>query len=133
MAHLPTARGFKNFTGFLIGMQDYRSDDRWQGGGPLTDNTYSSDLYGQHALATLEVHDPSTPFFLYLPWQAVHLPHQAPHRWTGDPYRGMLWAVDNYMGTLRTMLKQKQMWENTLLVYSSDNGGTAGGNNYPYR
>jgi hypothetical protein len=32
--------------------------------------TYSSDLYGRHAIASLTDHDPSTPYFLYLPWYA---------------------------------------------------------------
>jgi arylsulfatase A-like enzyme len=114
-------------------MQDYRSDDRWQNSGPLTNKQYSSDLYGDHAIASLEDHDPSIPYFLYLPWQAVHSPHQGPDGWKGDPYRGMLWSVDQYMGKLVGLLKQKKMWDSTLLVYSADNGGTAGGNNYPYR
>ena len=67
------------------------------------------------------------PFFLYLPWQAVHEPHEAPDGWTGDPrysddenqYRGMLWSVDQYMGQLVNLLKSKKMWDNTLLVYSA--------------
>ena len=49
-------------------MQDYRSNDRWQNEGPITTEEYPSDLYGQHALASLEAHDPSRPLCLHL-WQ----------------------------------------------------------------
>ena len=137
MAHLPTARGFANHTGYLIGMQSYTSDERWQQEAPYTDTTYSSDLYGPLAVRAVEEHDPATdgPFFLYLPWQAVHSPHTGPPGWpASDAYRGSLWSTDQYMGQLVAALKAKPgVWENTLIVYSSDNGGTAGGNNYPLR
>ena len=140
MAHLPTSRAFANHTGYLIGMQSYTSDERWQQQAPCTDTTYSSDLYGPLAVRAVEAHDPAVdgPFFLYLPWQAVHAPHTAPPGWpeTGDAgaYRGSLWSTDQYLGQLVAALKAKPgVWENTLLVYSSDNGGTAGGNNYPLR
>ena len=41
----------------------------------------------------------------------------------------MLFSVDQYMGELVALLKKKSMWDTTLMVYSADNGGTAGGNN----
>ena len=134
-AHLPTHRAFHNFTGFLIGEQSYTSNDRWSGDFPFNDTTYSNDLYGSQMLTALRNHqDQDGPFFLYLPWQAVHLPHTAPPGWPShDPYRGMLWSTDQYMGQLVQLLKQKGWWDNTFLVYSADNGGTQGGNNYPLR
>ena len=45
----------------------------------------------------------------------------------------MLWGTDIYIGQLTDLLKQKHMYANTLIVYSADNGGTAGGNNFPLR
>eukprot|EP00041_Stephanoeca_diplocostata_P018134 m.378031 g.378031 ORF g.378031 m.378031 type:complete len:242 (+) comp20928_c0_seq16:447-1172(+) len=45
----------------------------------------------------------------------------------------MLWKVDGYMGAIRSVLEKKQMWERTVVVYTSDNGGTVAGNNFPLR
>lgn len=75
-AHLPTARGFDSFTGFLGGAQSYTDSDRWRDSGPFNDTTYSSDLYGQVALDIVDRHSNADgPLFLYLPWQAVHSPY----------------------------------------------------------
>lgn len=69
MAHLPTSRGFLNFTGFLTGMQSYVSPERWQNDKPLKTTEYSTSLYGDAILNILELHDPADPLFLYVPWQ----------------------------------------------------------------
>lgn len=148
MAHLPTSRGFLNFTGFLHGKQSYTSDDRWQNDQPYNGTEYSTELFGEATLSTLAVHDPATPIFLYLPWQAVHDPYDDV---PGNPfvpggklqlevsdvsavnYAGMLWASDCYAGRLRSLLERKQMYDNTLIVYSADNGGRGAGSNYPLR
>ena len=133
--HMPTERGFDRFLGFLHGKQSYTDKERWRDVTPINDTTYSNDLYGAAALEALRTHDESKgPFFLYLPWQAVHEPHTAPPDWRDNLtdagiYRGMLYSVDNYMGQIVKLLKQRGMWSNTLMVYSSDNGGTDGGNN----
>jgi arylsulfatase A-like enzyme len=53
---------------------------------------------------------------------------------------GMASAADEVLGNLTVALKAKDMWQDTLLVYTSDNGGPAGqassghsGNNFPLR
>ena len=94
--HLPQQLGFDDFVGFLGGAQDHFASKRWVGNCPFDDfnETYSADLYGSHALRTLEEYDADAPdakpLFFYLPWQNVHAPYQAPHDWTGDVLRGML-------------------------------------------
>ena len=123
MAHLPTHRGFKKFTGFLTGRQSFRSSTRWRDDAPLNDTTYATNLYGHDTLATLDVHDPELPLFLYLPWQTPHSPYDSVPDWgwdRGTNYEGMLWITDCYVGLLRTMLVAKGMYDNTLIVYSSD-------------
>ena len=52
---------------------------------------------------------------------------------TDAVYAQMLWASDYHIGGVVAALKEQRMWESTLLVYASDNGGTLGGNNYPLR
>jgi hypothetical protein len=144
MAHMPLQRGFDGFTGFLPGMEDHWSALRWRDNVPYPNpnltktESYSATVYGEYALGTVIAHDPSVPLFLYLPWQCVHDPHQAPPAWpnqTSDAevYRGMLWATDVYVGQLVDLLHTKAMYDNTLIVYSADNGGINGGNNYPLR
>ena len=58
---------------------------RWDGARPADPNSpqatgYSTDVYGTLALEALRAHDPGEgrPFFLYLPWQAVHAPYDKP-------------------------------------------------------
>jgi len=132
--HLPTGKlGFRNFTGYLGGAQSYYGPGRWEDGRPLTTKEYSCDLYGGKVLDVLAAHDPGTPLFLYLPWQNVHEPYQAPPDWTADVYRGMLWAADVYMGRIVALLKKKQMFADTLVLYSADNGGVDKGSNFPLR
>lgn len=132
-AHLPLALGFDDFTGFLSGAQSYTAEDRWQRDMPLNDTTYSADLFGQLALAAVSAHDPATPMFMYLPWQQVHEPYTAPPGWEGDALRGMLNAADQYIGQLVSLLKDKGMYENTVIFYCSDNGGVDKGQNWPFR
>ena len=142
--HMPLQRGFVGFEGFLSGMQDYYSADRWLQNAPFPNpnltraEAYSTTLYGERALAAVRAHPAESPLFLYLPWQAVHHPHEAPPDWPhnasdADIYRGMLWGADRYIGALVQLLTARNMFERTLLVYSADNGGTAGGSNYPLR
>eukprot|EP00040_Diaphanoeca_grandis_P005387 m.32643 g.32643 ORF g.32643 m.32643 type:complete len:624 (-) comp16674_c0_seq1:218-2089(-) len=138
MHHLPTARGFANFTGFLTGAQSYTSTDRWMNDAPYTNDKYSTDLYGTSILTSLAAHEPTTPLFLYVPWQAVHAPYDPVPGWPGDStarsvYHGMLWKADVYTGQMRKLLEDKQMYDNLVWVYSADNGGRGDGSNYPLR
>jgi len=95
---------------------------------------YSTDLWGQLAVQAVQEHDSKDPLYLHLCFQAVHVPYdKAPDDPTGNVYRGMLWRADVYIGQLVQALKDKGMWDNTLIVYTADNGGVESGNNYPLR
>ncbi|MBZ2178996.1 MAG: sulfatase-like hydrolase/transferase [Acidobacteria bacterium] len=73
------------------------------------------------------------PFFLYLPWNAVHSPMQATaqsqERFAGiaDAHRrvfaGMLSALDDGVGRVLGALRRHGLEENTLVIFLSDNGG----------
>jgi len=85
---------------------------------------------------TASAHDSDTDgqLYIHLCFQAVHTPYQkAPGDPTGNVYRGMLWRADLYVGELVKTLKAKGMYDNTLIVYSADNGGVSSGINYPLR
>ena len=86
------------------------------------------------------------PLFLYLPYQAVHAPLEAPRdefrkikkRWRNsarDIYRAMLSRLDLGVKQVVTELKRQKMWNNTILVFTTDNGGAVSqaGSNHPLR
>lgn len=92
--------------------------------------------------------DDSSPLFLYYAFQINHNPLQAPdgywERFSGIEdekrrnYTAMTPFMDQAMENLTKALRQRGMWDNTVLVWISDNGGPSGSdcdsaNNYPYR
>lgn len=83
----------------------------------------------------LHGHDPSSPILLYLPWQAVHAPYDVPppsdNAPAGTDIQQMLWSADQFVGKVVDALKSKGMWENTLVVFTADNGGTCDGGTFP--
>lgn len=75
--------------------------------------------------------DNDTPFFMYYSTQAVHLPHNPPKELNGVPIAGttpsahmdMIKELDVQMGMLVDALKKKGLYENTVFIFTSDNGG----------
>lgn len=76
------------------------------------------------------------PFFLYLPFYSVHTPIQAPdsivQRYLGRPgindkthatYAAMMEVLDRNVGKVIDELAAKNLTENTVIVFTSDNGG----------
>ena len=84
---------------------------------------YASELYGDIALDIVSAHPAAVPLFLLLAWQAPHVPYDPVPGWTGPIYPGKLWSADVLTGRLVALLRQRKMWETTLIVYASDNGG----------
>ena len=161
---IPTRRGFDSFYGFLTGGQNYfthvnrlgfpRQDyrflngyDFWQNEDVLRDvaKKYTTLLFSQEAVKIIREHDPTNPFFLFLSFQAPHAPLQVPRRFLKlyetiqdrkrRIYAAMVSCLDEAVGNVTRALKERGLWENTLLVFSSDNGGQVmkGGNNWPLR
>eukprot|EP00933_Yihiella_yeosuensis_P041593 TRINITY_DN35998_c0_g1_i1.p1 TRINITY_DN35998_c0_g1~~TRINITY_DN35998_c0_g1_i1.p1 ORF type:complete len:548 (-),score=87.59 TRINITY_DN35998_c0_g1_i1:132-1775(-) len=169
-AHTPTFRGFDSFVGFYTGGEDYfthkcsgRFDLRrdmsprcgkacsqvsWQDVG-----RYSTHLYTEEASRVIAGFDSASgPLFLYLAYQATHSPGQVPSSYA-DAYNGtikdekrrvfagMLSCLDEGIGNVTRALKQKGMLENTIIVFTTDNGGPigvvggdfVGSENYPLR
>lgn len=175
--HLPTARGFDTFTGFLNGEQyywskrnpdhphfkDFMAMDRecyW----PYDEDdihTYSTWMYRDKAVETIEEHDATNPLFLFMSFQAVHDPFddiQGVHE-MGIPkeyideadiyeyintkvkgtkrqqYAMSLYLMDSSINNLMDALYDKGVMDNTYFIFSSDNGGCygGGGKNGPLR
>jgi arylsulfatase A len=66
------------------------------------------------------------PFFLYLALPSPHTPILPTQKWQGksglNPYADFVMQIDHHMGTLSTLLDQLEMAENTLVIFTSDNG-----------
>ncbi|XP_054928940.2 arylsulfatase I-like [Dermacentor andersoni] len=158
----PTRRGFETFRGFYAGAQDYFNHT--VSGGKTSpqangydyrdcDNVdysakgiYSTTLIANHVLETIDDNfKRNGSMFLYVAFQAVHAPLQAP-----SDYRAMcsshankkrvkicelLAVMDHAVGLIVKKLKEVKMWRNSLVVFMSDNGGQVlyGGNNWPLR
>ena len=136
----PLARGFDEFYGILehgIGPGEkggkeivvYRGWDRAE---TPADHTTA---FGREAVAFIERHK-DQPFFLYVPFTAVHAPHVAPPdavkkvEQIADPrrrrYLAMLATLDEMVGRIAAKLREEKLEENTLVAFMSDNGGPDG-------
>ncbi|XP_048241370.1 arylsulfatase B-like [Haliotis rufescens] len=149
----PTYRGFDSFFGYLgsdedhfnhtkEGYLDYRDNTD-----PATEyeNDYSAYTFVDKATEVVQAHDSSRPLFLYVAFQNVHEPLEAPSKYY-DLYpnvmnegrrfhSAMASALDDAVGNITRALKDKGIFEDTLILFLSDNGGDLDnyGNNYPLR
>jgi len=147
----PLERGFDEFFGFLHGGHSYIDpglgtfNPILRGTEPVDEKEYLTDAFSREAVAFVERHH-DEPFFLYLAYNAVHTPMQAPQRYQEsfknitEPkrriYAGMLTAMDEGIGKLLTKLRELGLEEDTLLFFVNDNGGPTpanGSRNDPLR
>ncbi len=149
--YLPTRRGFDAQYGHYNGALDYFTHERdggfdWHKNDKENrDEGYSTHLIGREAARFVKENAGKKPFFLYVPFNAVHAPHQVPEEYTqpysqfkGDRklYAGMLAAMDEAVGKIVQAVDEAGVRDNTLFIFSSDNGGPAPGkvtDNGPWR
>jgi arylsulfatase A-like enzyme len=99
---------------------------------------YLADFLTDRAVDFIERHR-DRPFFLYLPHFGVHSPHQAkkeliarfekkePAGGHDNPtYAAMIASVDESVGRVLERLDRLKLAENTVVIFSSDNGGVGG-------
>jgi arylsulfatase A len=146
----PTRRGFDEFFGELLGHADFYRHVYFDGTPALRDGMkavqregYFTDLVNERAVKFIRDHA-QRPSFLYVPHLAVHAPFQPPdtpqsplvtreNMLTGSRaiYKAMLERVDAGVGMILRELDQRGLTENTLVVFSSDNGGERWSSNGP--
>jgi arylsulfatase A-like enzyme len=136
--YLPTRRGFEHqyghyngaidyFTHIRDGGFDWHKDDR-----ACRDEGYSTHLIAKDAVRFVADNGGKRPFFLYVPFNAVHAPHQVPEEYTKPysalksvrrTYAGMVAAMDEAVGQIVAAVERAGVRKNTLFIFSSDNGG----------
>jgi len=136
----PQNRGFDHFYGNLVGEVDYFTKMRgglidWQRNGKFfQEKGYYVTLIGDEAVKLIEKQDKNKPFFLYFASLAPHAPYQAQKadedRYAStikDPtrrtYAAMITSLDDQVGRIVATLEKQGLRENTLIIFSSDNGG----------
>ncbi len=163
----PAGRGFDSSFGYLTGGEDHYTHsvgghgyfgcpgiDLFETDHPAYtgEGVYGAYLFNDRVQKIIAKHDPAAaPLFLYVATQDTHGPDQVPAHYADyfDPtaftaaygvYNGMGAAADELFGNLTAALKAKNMWTDTLLVFSSDNGGpvskftsSKSANNWPLR
>ena len=152
----PTLQGFDKFTGFVSGNIDYHGHidqegflDWWQDAEIKNEDGYTTDLITAYGVKYLKNHDPrktGKPFFLYLPHEAPHGPYQRridntlreigtagtksvnsdsiPHI-----YKEMVEVMDEGVGKIIQTLKEIGQYDNTIVIFISDNGANQYGSN----
>lgn len=146
----PTRHGFDRFFGMLGGNVHYfehygrkGTPDLWLDEKPVKRAGYITDLIAEEAIRFVsETGD--RPFFLYVPFNAPHFPFQGPgdvdrtvtpkQGWqTGDreTYAAMVESLDTNVGRIVDAIDARGLGNNTLIVFTSDNGGDIHSRNAP--
>ena len=140
----PNERGFDHFKGFLCDMIDDYYKHRRHGINYFRENEkeidppgHATDLFTEWAIDYLDGRKgKKEPFFLYLSYNAPHTPIQPPADWLAKvkarengitDQRAKLVALiehlDDGIGQVIAALKKNGQDKNTLIIFSSDNGG----------
>jgi arylsulfatase A-like enzyme len=132
--HHPSRRGFDEAIVSNGRHFDFDTD-------PKTDypaGQYLADFLTDKAVDFIRRHKDG-PFFLYLPHFGVHSPHEAKpeliarfekkagvggHK--NPTYAAMIASVDESVGRIMALLDELKLADNTVLIFSSDNGGVGG-------
>jgi len=137
----PNERGFVEYFGFLGGGHIYLPGAK---GGveynvpllrnkePLELKDYMTDVLSAEAAAFVARHK-AEPFYLYLAYNAVHTPLQAPEKYLGRfagitderrrTYAAMNSAMDDGVGRVLAALRDNGIERDTMIWFFSDNGG----------
>ncbi|NOR73680.1 MAG: sulfatase-like hydrolase/transferase, partial [Draconibacterium sp.] len=148
--YFPTNRGFDEFYGFMGGASSYFVEENtkmtlFRQEQPVENEPqYLTDALSREAVDFIE-RQQNKPFFVYLPFNAVHGPLQAPDSlidkfsFVENESRRKLCAMqynmDKAIGEVLNKLDELNLTENTLIFFISDNGGKIKGNysyNTPY-
>jgi arylsulfatase A-like enzyme len=137
----PNKNGFDDFFGSHGGGVDYISHtspngdiDLYENGNPVKKDGYMTDLIMQKTIDIIR-RDHTKPFFISVQFTAPHWPWQAPGdssypigkawRTGGSPatFAAMVKRMDDAIGTILKTLDDEKLAANTVVIFTSDNGG----------
>ena len=136
MKYHPNANGFDEFFGFWrYGFINnyFDSDELEHNKEPVAATGYITDVLTDQAIAFVK-RNTTRPFFLYLAYNAPHVPHLVPDGYAekylkkGIPLDdartyGMIEAIDGNVGRLLEEVRRDGLDERTIVIFMSDNGG----------
>lgn len=144
--NIPNDRGFDFFHGFLGDMMDDYYNHRRGGINWMRKNRreidpegHATELFSDWAIDYLEDRKGKrAPFLLYLPYNAPHFPIQPPDDWFERTRKerpelsegraknvAFIEHMDHHIGRVLDALEANGQKDDTLVVFSSDNGGAA--------
>ena len=151
----PRLSGYEHHFGFHAGGVDYfahtdprGTPDLWDDETPIEREGYLTDLLSDHAVGYVERQPSGKPFLMSLHYSAPHWPwltrddaaeskrtfNKGPHLDGGSlaKYQRMIHHMDEGIGRVMDALRARGLAENTLIVFTSDNGGERFSNNWPF-
>jgi arylsulfatase A-like enzyme len=148
----PLLSGYEHFYGFRGGAVDYftHSNDLWDEDVKVEQVGYLTDLLGKHAVDVINGYAKGgKPFLLSLHFNAPHWPWEGPgdeaesrrlagHRLadfdggTQETYRRMIEDLDLQVGRVVEALRANGMTDNTIVIFTSDNGGERFADTWPF-
>ena len=151
----PRLSGYQSFYGFHAGGNDYFAHcnpkgqpDLWNNEDEITESGYLTDILSRRAAAFIEQQPQDQPFLLSLHYSAPHWPwltrddEAESRRIAGvgkhldggsiETYQRMIHHMDEGIGWVMAALKRRGFDEDTLVVFTSDNGGERFSNNWPF-
>lgn len=151
----PRLSGYQHYYGFHSGGADYFAHcdprgvpDLWENETPIEEDGYLTDLLSRRAVQFIEQQAAEQPFLLSLHYSAPHWPwltrdDRAESERIGgfgkhtdggslETYQRMIHHMDEGIGWVLDALQARGMADNTLIVFTSDNGGERFSNNWPF-
>jgi arylsulfatase A-like enzyme len=154
----PLYSGYDSFYGINFGAADYFRHQPGQapspdgvlfdGDQPSSEQGYLTELFTRRAVREIEATPASgKPLFMSLHYTAPHWPWEGPgdeavaaklsgilHRDGGnlETYKRMVLALDKGVGEVLAALKRKGMARNTIVIFTSDNGGERFSDTWPF-
>ena len=146
--HLPMGQGFEHQYGHYGWGIDYTNYtiphnaparfavyDWHRNQQPVNEQGYATDLFANEAVQRIQHRDPDRPLFLYVAFNAIHGPLESIPRYTDklDKRQAAIKCLDDAVGQIVGAVEQAGIADNTLIVFTNDNGGLRPEFNAPYR